>query len=100
MRTALYALRDKLTNTFYPPFHATHDVAAVRGLVAHLNNAQAKTQGDNVANYPAEHELVRLAAFDDIEGVILTDARPVILGRCDTFAKDSRYFPQEQTNDA
>lgn len=95
MRTAIYSLRDKLTSFYTPPFHATHDVAAVRGIVSLINNEQAKREGNNVALYPSEYELCRMASFDDVEGVIFTESKIHVLGRCDTFAKDPRYFPEQ-----
>lgn len=91
MRTAIYALKDKLTNVYLAPFHATHDIAAVRGIVSLANDPQAKAQGNNVAAYPAEYELYRMAHFDDVDGVII--AAPVLLARVDQLAADKRYFP-------
>lgn len=91
MRTAIYSLRDRLTNTFFPPFHSSHDIAAARAVVQLIRDPQARQTGNNLALYPGEHDLVRVAEFDDVEGVINTTH--TVLGRCDTLSGDSRYFP-------
>jgi len=95
MRTYIYSIRDKLLNTFSPPFHATHDIAAARAVVNLVNNPQAKADGNNLANYPAEHELVRLGGFDDVEGLVPTEMSPNVLGRCDKLSSDPRYYPKD-----
>lgn len=95
MRTALYSLRDKLHGIYLPPFHASHDVTAVRAIVSIINDPKAKLEGNNVANYPAEFELCRMSHFDDVEGIIPGDAKPVVLGRCDQLSKNTAYFPDQ-----
>lgn len=95
MRTSLYSIRDRLTQTFFPPFHATHDIAAARAIVQLIQDPKSAQSGNNVALYPAEHDLVRVCSFDDVEGIIFTDEKPVTLARCDQLAKDKRYFPEQ-----
>lgn len=93
MRTAIYSLRDILTNTLTAPFHATHDIAAVRAVVHLINDPQAKASGNGPACYPSEFSLVRLCAFDDVEGAIMEDNSPVTLARVDRLSTDRRYYP-------
>ena len=76
MKSGLYSIYDIKAEFYSKPFVAQNDEVAIRVIQNSFKDPQA-AQSEYVMN-PADFQLARLATFDDSEGSIEPDQKPIL----------------------
>lgn len=70
-RSAMYCLFDSRSASFQPPFVASHEGEATRGVIMGLRSGKAL-----FAQFPTEFSLYQVGTFDSVSGELISLVPP------------------------
>lgn len=75
MKFGMYAVYDQVAKLYKTPFIFPNDATAQRAFAGEVNR-----ENSEISSNPADYTLVRIAEFDDNEGIVVPLDAPISLG--------------------
>lgn len=93
MKQNMYAIYDKVAEVFNVPHFLINDELAVR------NAYDAYPQAENINRHPEDFAIYRLGTFDDSDGTVIAEIKPVVVIEFTTIEQSIKRKQQGQELD-